>query len=642
MNTFLEATTDPALVGFDAGWKIELRAAGADGAPTDNGMISISRNDYAATVKVERTASFRAPSFDIVIDGLSDQHHNLIVGTPHVFVKILLGWRDIGGGAAAPFKDVGALFSGSGGPDGNYREVIHGRLHSYERLHGEFRYRTHLTGIDRHFHRMRYTTAKAPEVRPGDPVIRYAELLAQQVSVPIIKHPPIGPYEPIDEVIEIPAKARITQALQQIARAAHGGDVGRQVPLYMGIDGLHVGPWAAPSTANHMETKRIEMRNGLVEVKPVVANDPNDCVDPFGVPTILRFDLMLRGRADLEVGNLVELEVDVPSPGTLPPTIASSVLGGVGDVVSGVASAFGRPPEPRYTSFRIVSVKHELDRARGFVTSARVERQRADEGDATGAEAEPHTRVLDEAARTAVVLAAQSRAERHELLTLDVAHIVAQSSYVQDIDGRTFGPQRLELNSGLTRSGQSNAGVTDAAATIPTRLFNKPYLTPFAFGQTGLIIPHYPGTRVVDLHYRDDVRNAIVAGCIWPDGTEPRSKYGDYWLSLPIGYHPAERDDTPSDAAPPSGPAVHDLIDIDGGRALHVRGFRISIGEGKLVDAGSRPTNAASDELLIEHKSGARIRIDAEGNITISTTKDLTIDARKITMNVTDKVEVVK
>jgi hypothetical protein len=70
-----------------------------------------------------------------------------------------------------------------------------------------------------------------------------------------------------------------------------------------------------------------------------------------------------------------------------------------------------------------------------------------------------------------------------------------------------------------------------------------------------------------------------------------------------------------------------------------VRGFRISVGEGKLPNGGTRPDDPPKDELLIEHKSGAKVHIDAEGNIEITTPKNITFEAQKITMKAEVEVQ---
>lgn len=646
----LETAADPAVVGFDAGWKVELRKQLPDGEPADDGVITLSRQNYFGQVRVDTQATFRGGTFEVVIDGLSDEDYGKAVGGAYVFVKVFLGWRDLGSGGAAPFGDLAAMLTG--GTEDHYVEVLHGRLTVFERMAGRFRYRTRFAGVDYRFHKLRCTAATQPAVNPGDPAGRYATLLCEQAGVPVVVHPRGRPGQAIDEVITIPEDSKVDAALRYVARRAHAGAPDRQIPMFLRTDGLHFGPWTAPVLLDPPQgsTKRLELRTGLVQATPVVDPNPDACtVDPLAPPPVLRFEVILRGRPDIAPGDKVELDVDVPTPGELPPTTSESVLGGLGDMVAGVAGMFGATPESDFRPYRVIAVRHELDRSKGFVTTLRVEREDdAAAASASGNDAgtEPtqaeRTRALDEAARTAVALAAQSREARREVRNLDIALVNAQWPSPGEEAGHELAAQRVDVQVGLDSDGAGNATVRSPRRATPTQLFNKPYLTLFAFGQTGLVVPHYPGARVVDLHYREDVSQTVVAGCLWNEGSEPESQYGDWWLSLPTQVQTTDSIRDARDAVAPSGPASHDLIAMDGCRAIHVRGLRISVGQGKLPDVGTRPDSAPQDEVLIEHKSGAKVRIDPDGNITLEAAsgKDMTFKANKITLDVQDAVEV--
>ncbi len=52
--------------------------------------------------------------------------------------------------------------------------------------------------------------------------------------------------------------------------------------------------------------------------------------------------------------------------------------------------------------------------------------------------------------------------------------------------------QTLVLDEGLAETPAPNVQPAQPAET-PARLADKPYLTPYAFGGTGLVVPHYPG-----------------------------------------------------------------------------------------------------------------------------------------------------
>jgi hypothetical protein len=636
----LQGMADPAIVGFDAGWKIELFQEDDKHNPTGKAK-EITRNQYYGEIKVETAATFKSPTFEIIIDGISDEDYNDIVQKAYVCVKIRLGWRDLGSGAAAPFKDFGKFMSGSAGDDSNYHDVINGRIKTFERTAGEFRYRTKFTGVDYRWEQLRAKKATKLDVKKGDPIGKYATLLAGQVGVPITVHPDGKAGEPVDEIINLPKDATISAALTHIARVGHSEGADKRIPMFLRTDGLHFGAWMAPVT-KAAKSKKLDISSGLVETKPVVDADP-DAVFPvvFKPPTVLKYDLTLKGRADIQVGDKVEVSVDVPKPDPKKKDFGAAV-GGIGDIIQGIGQAFGVQPEPTFDPFRVIAVKHELDRSKGFVTTMRIESQPPDEKPSSRAESvsKGAQNTIDEAAKTAAALVVQANQKMREVEGLDIGEVNAQFIEPGKNGSHDVAAQRVEIQEGIKGDGQGNSTVRMDRSDTPTQLFNKPYLTPFAFGSTGLVIPHYPGTRVADLHHRNDVSQTMVAGCLWRDGKEPKSKFGDWWLSLPTGVEEVKSIEDTRKAKAPSGPASHDLIDKDGARAIHVRGFRISVGEGKLPDVGTRPSDPPKDELLIEHKSGAQIRIDSNGNIEIKSPENLTLDAKKIVLKTQTEVDV--
>lgn len=644
MGMALQTAADPAVVGFDAGWKIELRREDPSTRAPTGDALTLTRDRYFAQIKVDTATAFRGGTFEVTIDGLTDKDFEDIAAGPYLFMRIKLGWRDRGSGLLAPFKDAKNLLTGSSGPDDQYSEVIHGRIRTCERVAGEFRYRTKFTGVDYRWEQLRCTRVKLPlGVAEGDPASRYATLLCGQAGVPVVSHPRGEVGEAIDSLIEIPQDATLTAALGVVARVAHGEGTDRRIPIFLRTDGLHFGPWLAPVVSQPTGPPRLELGTGLVECKPVVEAAPEACnPEVFEAPTVLRYDLLLRGRADLRVGDKVQLSVPLPTSsvgGRL-----GAALGGLGDVIQGAAAAFGSSPAPVFEPFRVLAVKHELDRDKGFVTSMRVESQT--EGESVSSRSERVDRAtvttIDEAARTAAALAVQANLRRREVELLDIGEVNAQHLRPGTSGNHAVAAQRLDIQEGLVRDGEGNSTVRADRLDTPTQLFNKPYLTPFAFGRTGLVIPHYPGMRVADLHFRGEVSQAMAAGCLWEDGDEPDSHPGDWWLSLPTGVATKESIADSRKASDPSGPASHDLIDANGRRALHVRGLRISVGAGKLPDVGVRPADPVDDEVLLEHKSGARVHIDADGNITIRAAngKNLRLEANTITLAAQDSVEV--
>jgi hypothetical protein len=174
---------------------------------------------------------------------------------------------------------------------------------------------------------------------------------------------------------------------------------------------------------------------------------------------------------------------------------------------------------------------------------------------------------------------------------------------------------------------------------------NTPYVTPFAWGPFGLVLPRYPGTRVMVSYHRGSVHDPVDMGALWrtsddaetsaPTNTEP----GDWWLILPAGLADAAASSaTGTDAVPvPSdAKASHDLIDAAGERFIEVKGFTIrSYGESRLKRPMDRPQPPEGDKMRggiqIEHvDSGAMIAIATDGTITIKATGELVLEGEGI------------
>jgi hypothetical protein len=119
--------------------------------------------------------------------------------------------------------------------------------------------------------------------------------------------------------------------------------------------------------------------------------------------------------------------------------------------------------------------------------------------------------------------------------------------------------------------------------------------------------------RALLSHNLSMLDDALVSGFIWseqPANEPPKGKEGDWWLCLPIDF---DTKNPPADDAK----AVNDLTANNGKRVIEVKGLKITVGADKLPNVGARPTEGADDEFLIEHKSGARIRIADDGALSI-------------------------
>lgn len=659
MSLSLERGPDPSKVGFDAGWKLTFYKS-SNGNPNSEKKLEVSRSQYYGEIKLDTAASFRAGKFEIKIDGLTDEDYQKITNReePYVFLKIEMGWRDLGSGFLAGFSPLATMVGFE--PAEEYIEVMEGRIQEVTRVTGEFLYRTEIRGIERTFHRLSCThpDPKKPEMpKGGMKVHQYAEALANQAGVGVVSHTGGGGGRMIKGRIEIDPKKSLVEALKTLARKAHPYGDDREIPMFLRGGKLHFGPWVAPADKEEKAgpadeggkgIHKLSLATGLVEAKPIGPQSKAECdlkpgekPKPEPKPQDLEYDLTLLGRPDILVGDKVEMHVDKVDLGK---TLPESVLGGWGDIGSAVEDLFRSSPAPELSDFRVAAVKHVLDRSQGFATFLRVEPQPPPDAETEKTSA-AKARQQDEEEK----IAARLRDLRTEVLG-DMVNIgEVREQRVKRDDQKELFPQRVWVQEGLEPQEPPNRPVRAKRAESPLHLEHKPYLTPFAFGKAGLVIPHYPGMRVAMLHYQGEPADAMVAGCLWDENNEPqKGELGDWWLCLPTNVQTAESVADSGGAEDPKGKGSHDLIDKDGKRVINVRGFRITIGERLMKDIGERPQTGGPEELEILYEKGsgdspakkACIKIDSDGNIEISTSGTLKLKANNVEVDVAASMEV--
>lgn len=585
------ATAAPAL-GLVPGWTLEL--AGSREWRT-------SSLEYDATIEVLADATLASATWTVVLDGLTDADHaTLAAARPDDRLTIALGWADAAGGVTS-IPVVGALASMLGaGP--SYPTVLVGTIAEVTRGQGQFRYPTTLTGTDAD-HRALATTLVGRDPVTGTSLHGRVRELADRAGLSTTSH---GQDVTLERAEELHATVSVLDAVHTLLQAGHGAETDRVVPAFLRDGTVHVGPCSGhEGTPVH----RLEHATGLASATKDGA--------------LHRATLV--GRTDVGLGDRCALDPSALPPQDTSTTIATS--GWVADVVGGIGSALaGASGAGTWTELVVVGLRHRLNRADGFVTELTLGPV-PDAGAATVPAADEHARSTDPARRVASRLDGAGTPGH----AIGVGLVGEQRT---EAGGTAEHAQRLTLHEGLAPSGEPVRAVRADLAEVPTELRDKPYLTPFAFGSTGLVVPHYPGTRVVAVHPDGLAAEALVAGSVWDEGDEPESEPGDWWLSLPTRVTEATSASDPQSVAAPEGPASHDLIDGAGGRAIHVAGFTITVGEDLMPDVGVRPDGATVDELTIRHASGnAAITIDSSGNVTIRTDKDLTLEAgQKVTV----------
>jgi hypothetical protein len=614
-------------VGFDAGWRLDFRTESA--AVGSRPALSVDRSGYDAEVQVAVESTWTAPTFTLTVDGLSQSDVDKIIAGPYPEVEIALGWRDTPGS----FLSAGAsvLAAAGVGPArlSTLTTVLAGRITALERTAGDVRYRTRFSGVDTTWARFQRACVSGTPLPAKGTVVDWLAALLGSLT------PPVGVvgegnHPTIDGKTELRARDRIADAVQALARGAFPDAPHGRVPVLLRDGRVHVGTWAAKVTGGNSHT--LDAATGLVEATPApYEHDDPAKDDPFAASTADAWNVVLLGRPDIKVGDAVRIRLPEVVAKKAEPGLADSVVGALGGAAALAAPVVGLlapPTQAKPRDFRVVSVTHTLGRVAGFTTRLRVEGVGA-AAKFPGPAAEAH--------RVAETIDARIGTMARSRRAVDAGIVTAQS-VAPSVERHA---QRLDLDDGLARAAPPNVVVRGKLDSPATRLTDKPYLTPFAYRGTGLVVPHYPGTRVVQLNHEGEPRNAVVAGCVWDEGAEPKSRLGDWWLTLPTNVAPAT--DGTAAAPKPKEKVASDLVDAGGARVVNVLGFELTVGDGSMPDIGTRPDPPAAGVLTLRTKQGnASISIDTDGNITISTDKEIRLNGEKVVMTVKTGVEVKK
>jgi hypothetical protein len=163
----------------------------------------------------------------------------------------------------------------------------------------------------------------------------------------------------------------------------------------------------------------------------------------------------------------------------------------------------------------------------------------------------------------------------------------------------------------------------------PASVDGVAYASPFAWGKCGLVLPRYPGTRVLLGFRNGNLNDPVDLGTVWESGTGPDSNAGDWWLSLPAAVNQPDRGAiADSDQTPPSytGKVTNDLTDADGRRIIQVDGLTIAIGNDGLPSAGTRPDPANGAGMLkVAHSNNKTALTLGDGRIELKADDDTSI-----------------
>jgi hypothetical protein len=623
-------------VGNDAGWVLAFHREtplGIDPTPE----LELSSTDYYASIDAALPDTLGPGAYRIAIEGLVDEHFaKLGIGQDKqpLTCKLFLFWRDANSSAKAYLTNLAGVSKGPSAADLQEALVAVLRVTKVRRSAGERTYDTELTLVEEAYARLGANrVAERFEAENFRAAIR---AIADRTKVEFVVwgDNPDGTMTRArgeasgEEKVTFGAGLLFTAAVQRLA-----GALEQSLNLYgrgmlMIRDGtVHVGKRPIPYPEG--EPKPLTLASGLLQ--PV--QDGEEESDPFAAteiggeapPKRAAWTLTLKGRPDLKPGDVVRFEP--------PPDADAKTLAGLGTALAGSFAAPFLPSIGELTDraklLYVSSSRHTLSRSAGFVTVVRgVEidgtgdqawDKRSDSSSAAPPPAASSAASPGVSAAGAVVRAA--RRATGEVRTVEVGEVRAAAT---SASGTVEPPAQTEIVwEGLAaRDGRANGARRLAVRREhPSPLNGVAYLTPFAWGGCGLILPRYPGTRVA-LGYRNgEADDPVDLGAIWQSGHAPVSQPGDWWLLLPVGV-PSDRRSSIADtatAADHGGKVVHDLTDGDGNRVIEVGELTVRVGRAALKGRSQRPARAAdADSITIEHTGGgSKVEMKQDGSVTI-------------------------
>jgi hypothetical protein len=639
----LSLSPDKPQVGNLAAWFLTFHgtAPGSQAPMTPTpGDKSFGFDRYNAEITAALAGGLSGGSFSITVEGMTDEDYlaiQLAQGEKR-FARLYLGWADTNaslGGYLASVIGISAAAGAQPPPAELLVAVL--QVDSVTRKSGSRRYETTITARDWiYVQAARSWTTKEPVTGATreEALKQLLEGTAGMRSDDYKIYPPTPnpnpdatappPPSPTPKV-ELPGKTRVLKILEQQrdAMAAETASYGRDTILLR--DGaIHLGIRPIPFVKGD-PPKKLTLATGVVEVEAVAPTVPNPDPAPGDKKAVSQFKLTLKGRPDLKPGDVVEF--DAPSEDTK--KTQAGVLGGISGPLIPDLGQFSNG-----ILLYVDSVQHRLGRTTGFVTTLTgIEVTKGQEWDPPPPTPEAQVQCpgaspeLDaaKAIRGKVRGELQGRAgtEIGEVRAVTVTGSAEPPGQTETVwrglvpgDGHGYVARRGEIK---------RPSLSPVTAT--------PYLTPFAFGKCGLVLPRYPGTRVAIIHRDGKCDDPIDVGALWPSGKGPdQAAAGDWWLILPSEVTANERTSLPDTTTTPpadyTGKVTHDLIDADGNRVIELGELTVRIGRGALQGPGVRPARASDqDSITIEHADGgSKLVLKADGSIQIKGT-NIELDA---------------
>ncbi|MFD0746370.1 hypothetical protein ACFQ1L_34425 [Phytohabitans flavus] len=612
----LPADTASAGVGTHAGWALTFhRETGADPgeAPT---VLSVSSDHHDGQIEATLPGGLEGGVYTVTVEGLSDADYQAIAqdvaADPPSVMKLHLFWYDTTSSVGAYLANVAGVTSIAGRPSAEDladRLVAVLTVVSVTRRVGTRHYETVITARERVYERLGRRVVNSVCKESPKSVVEQATREAG-VKVDFLDgftdEGQLPPREGTDLGTAMTNFVRGNTYRKEIGEVGtaveqSSGRYGRGVLLIR--DGmLYVG--VRPGPLGGGEPVPLSPRTGLVEVAAAgLAPEQSGTAEQPAAPARRRHTLVLKGRPDLKPGAVVQFDLPPTEKAATTPSVGAAIAGPLlGPLLPSLPGAEFADPRLLYVD----SVSHRFGRTTSFVTTVsgvEVETATAEamydppppagpeKGETGGA------RGGDNAVRAAraVQSGVREALSRVHLAEAGEVRLVTSSG-----DGSADEPPRHTAT--VWRGLADPDGHPNRLARLPVVRTSPdirqrvPHVTPFAWGSTGLVVPRYPGTRVLLAHGKGDQDDPVDLGALWESGTGPDAEPGDWWLILPVGV-PAEQRGSLADSAKPephTGPVTQDLIDADGNRVIEVGELTIRVTRDALASAGTRPARAAT------------------------------------------------
>jgi hypothetical protein len=637
VSSFIQADSDIA-IGNDAAWALAFHSE-SGGTVKDKADLLLSRDQYYAEIDATLPGDLSGGSYRFTIEGLTDDDHKAIAQTPGsdrpTIVRLYLYWRDTSSTAGYVVSALGLSDLMGGDDESSYgTEVAELTITKVSRRLGERRYETVIEAVERVYAgASKRLDAKLEGSGFKDTVQQLCKQGGFKCDVYMDEKNNASIAADLDkEKPSFDANTIVADALAQLSVRVEQamGKTGRST-LLIREGSLSFGIRPIPLAG---KPKTLSLGTGLVETELLAQLTGSPATNGTPAKRRRQFRFTLKGRADLKPGDVVAFDPPAEE-GTTAATLGGALAGAAG----GLLASFGLD-DPQGLAY-VSSVQHSLGRSHGFATV--ISAVELDKNE-SGWDKPPPSGSRAYAADAGTSAASSSGGEQAAAAIVRTAKAAGDAVHTAEIGevrmmytkGSGDQPgQTLRILRGLVKpdgkANQAHRLAVDAKTSAP--IDRVPYATPFAWGKCGLVLPRYPGTRVLVVHRNGEASDPIDAGAVWQAGEGPDSQGGDWWLILPSAVSSQKRDtaDDGDTIEQYKGKASDDLIDADGNRVIEIGSLTIRVGPDALDDAGSRPKKGDDNALTIAFGKGSDTSIVLKDGEIHLKAKKIVLEAENVT-----------